>query len=72
MNIAKCDKSFNAELRKGGPLVGRTSRRVSQSFLILWFNRGPLRQHLESGAIRGSLRYGFLDNWVLKFAREGV
>jgi hypothetical protein len=34
MNIAKCDKSFNAELRKGGPLVGRASRRVSQFCLI--------------------------------------
>jgi hypothetical protein len=41
-------ESINAELRGGGPLVGRTSRRVSQSGLrkirIQGFNRGPLRQ----------------------------
>ena len=38
-------ESINAELRGGGPLVGRTYRRVSQSGLrknrIQGFNRGP-------------------------------
>ena len=50
-------ESINAELRGGGPLVGRTYRRVSQSGLrknrIQGFNRGPLRQRLESGATCG-------------------
>ena len=52
-------ESINAELRRGGPLVGRMSRRVSQSglkILIQGFNRGPLRQRLKGGATRGPLR----------------
>ena len=42
----KAVESINAELRGGVPLIGRTSRRVSQSGLkkprIQGFNRGPL------------------------------
>jgi len=57
---AEAVESINAELRRGGPLVGRMSRRVSQSGLrknrIQGFNRGPLRQRQEGGATCGPLR----------------
>ena len=62
--LVKAVRAINAELRRSGPLVGRTSRRVSQSGLrknrIRGFNRGPLRQRLEGGATCGPLRYRFL------------